>query len=299
MFFWNSLFPWSSGCWQFGLWFPLPFLKPAELNSLLMKVKEESEKVGLKFNIQKTKIMAYGPITSWEIDGETVSDFIFLGSKITTDGDWSHEIKRCLLFGRKVMTPRQHIKKQRHYFDNKGPSSQSYGFSSSHVQMWDLEHKEDWALNNWCFWTVVLEKTLESSLDCKDIKPVNPKGNQPQIFIGRTDPEAEAPILWLPDAELTHWKRPWCWERLRARGEGGDRGWDGWMASPSSMDMNLNKLQEIGSLLKFMSIEWVMLSNHLILCRPLLLWLLASGTKVLELQLQNQSFQWIFGVDFL
>ena len=105
-----------------------------ELKSLLMKVKEESEKVGLKLNIQKTKIMASGPITSWQIDGETVSDFIFLGSKITADGDCSHEIKRRLLFGRKVMT-NQHIKKQRHYFANKGPSSQSYGFSSSHAWM--------------------------------------------------------------------------------------------------------------------------------------------------------------------
>ena len=111
-----------------------------ELKSLLMKVKEESEKVGLKLNIQKTKIMASGPITSWEIDGETVetvSDFIFLGSKITADGDCSHEIKRCLLLGRKVMTNLDSIfsQKQRHYFIHKGPSSQSYDFSSSHVWM--------------------------------------------------------------------------------------------------------------------------------------------------------------------
>ena len=107
-----------------------------ELKSLLMKVKEESEKVGLKLNIQKTKIMASSPITSWQIDGETVADFIFGSSKITADSDCSHEIKRCLLLGRKVMTnPGQHIKKQRHYLENKGPSSQSYGFSSSHVWM--------------------------------------------------------------------------------------------------------------------------------------------------------------------
>ena len=106
-----------------------------ELKSLLMKVKEESEKVGLKLNIQKTKIMASGPFTSWQIDGETVetvTDFILGGSKITADGDCSHEIKRCLLLGRKC---RQHIKKQRHYFVNKGPCSQGYGFSSSHVWM--------------------------------------------------------------------------------------------------------------------------------------------------------------------
>ena len=110
-----------------------------ELKSLLMKVKEESEKVGLKLNIQKTKIMASGPITSWKIDGvtiETVRDFIFGGCKITADGDCSHEIKRYFLLGRKKYDqPRQHIEKQRHYFANKSSSSQSYGFSSSHVQI--------------------------------------------------------------------------------------------------------------------------------------------------------------------
>ena len=110
-----------------------------ELKSLLMKVKEESEKVGLKLNIWKTKIMASGPITSWQIDGETmetVTDFIFLGSKIIADGDCSHEIKRCLLLGRKALTSVDSIiKKQRHYFANQSLSSQSYGFSSSHVWM--------------------------------------------------------------------------------------------------------------------------------------------------------------------
>ena len=97
--------------------------------------------------------------------------------------------------------PRQHIKKQRYYFTDKGPYCQSYGFFSSHVWMWELDHKEGWTLKNWCFWTVVLEKTLESPLDSKEIKPVNPKGNQPWIFIGRTDAEAEAPILWPLDAK--------------------------------------------------------------------------------------------------
>ena len=109
-----------------------------ELNSLLMKVKEESEKVGLKLNIQKTMIMVSGPITSWEIDGETVetvSDFIFLESKITADGDCSHEIKRCLLLGRKAMTNLDSILKSRDYFANESPSSQGYGFSSGHVWM--------------------------------------------------------------------------------------------------------------------------------------------------------------------
>ena len=109
-----------------------------ELKSLLMKVKEESEKIGLKLNIQKTKIMASSPITSWEIDGETmetVSDYIIFGSKITADGDSSHEIKTCLLLGRKVMTNLHNILKSRHYFANKGPSSQGYGFSCGHVWM--------------------------------------------------------------------------------------------------------------------------------------------------------------------
>ena len=98
--------------------------------------------------------------------------------------------------------PRQHIEKQRHYFGDKGPSSQTYGFPSSHVWMWELDHKESWALKNWCFWTV-LEKTLESPLGCKEIKPVNPKGNESWIFTGRTDAEAETLIPWPPDAK--HW----------------------------------------------------------------------------------------------
>ena len=177
-----------------------------------MKVKEESEKVGLKLNIQKTKIMAPGPITSWEIDGETgetVTDFILGGSKVTADGDCSLEIKRRLFLGRSYDEPRQCIKKQRHYFVNKGPSSQGYGFSSSHVWMWELDCKESWVPKNWCFWTVVLEKTLESPLDCKEIKPVNPKGNQFWIFIGRIDTEAETPIFWPPNAKnWLIWKDP-------------------------------------------------------------------------------------------
>ena len=128
-------------------------------------------------------------------------------------------------------SPRQCITKQRHYFSDKGLSSQSYGFSSSHVWMWELDHKESWAPKNWCFWTVVSEKTLESPLDCKEIQPVHPQGNQSWIFSGRTD--AEAPILWPPDVK--NWligKRHRCWERLKA-GEGNDRVWDVWMVSPT------------------------------------------------------------------
>ena len=122
-----------------------------ELKSLLMKVKEESEKVGLKLNIQKTKIMASGPITSWEIDGETmetVRDFIFLDSKITADGDCSNEIKKLEERKKGYDQPRQHIKKWRHFFADKGLSIQTYGFASSHVWMWKLDYKENWALKN-------------------------------------------------------------------------------------------------------------------------------------------------------
>ena len=129
---------------------------------------------------------------------ETVADFIFLGSKITSDGDCSHEIKRCLLIGREAMTNLDSILKSQDITD-KGLSSQSCGFPSSHIWMWELDDKKSWVLNNWCFWTVVLGKTLESPLDIKEIKLVHPKGNQSWLFIGRTD--AEAPVLWPPDAK--------------------------------------------------------------------------------------------------
>ena len=129
-------------------------------------------------------------------------EIIFWGTKITADGDWNHEIKRHLLLEKKCYDQsRKHIKKQRYYFANKGPFSQSYGFSNSHAWMWESDYRESWALKNWCFWTVVLEKTLKSPLDSKEIQPVHPKGNQSWMFIGRTDVEAEPPILWPPDAK--------------------------------------------------------------------------------------------------
>ena len=139
--------------------------------------------------------------------------FIFLGSKITVDGDCSHEIKRRLLLGRKAMINLKSIKKVRHHSADKSLYSQSYGFSSSQVQMWELDHKEGWEPKNRCFRIVVLEKILESPLDSREIKPVSPKRNQPWIFNGRTDAEAEAPILWLPDVKsrlITQWT--WLWE---------------------------------------------------------------------------------------
>ena len=169
-----------------------------------MKVKEESEKVGLKLNIQKTKIMASGHITSWQISGETmetVSDFIFWGSKITADGDCSHEIKRHLVLGRKAMTYLDSILKSRditlptkiHLF-----KTTVFPWSCMDMRV-GLQRKlsaEDLMLLNCC-----LEKTLDSPLGCKEIQPVHPKGNQSWIFIGSTDAEAETPTLWSPDAK--------------------------------------------------------------------------------------------------
>ena len=163
---------------------------------------------------------------------ETVRDFAFLGSRISADGDCSHKIERCLLLGTKALTNRQHIKKQRHYFANKGLSSQRYGFSSGHVWMWELDCKESWGPRNWCFWTVVLEKTLESPLDYKDIQPVHSKGDQSWVFTGKDWCWSwNSSTLATSCEELTNWKRPWGWEGLGAGGEGVDRRWDGWMAS--------------------------------------------------------------------
>ena len=133
-----------------------------------------------------------------EKKGETVTDFIFSGSKITVDNDCRHEIKILAHWKENYDKSRQRIKKQRHHFATKAPLVKATVFSSSHIQMWEWDHKEGWATKNWCFLSVVLEKMPESPLDSKEIKPVNPKGNQPRIFIGSTD--AEAPIPWQPDA---------------------------------------------------------------------------------------------------
>ena len=146
--------------------------------------------------------MASGPITSWEIDGETVetvSDFISLGSKITAAGDCSHEIERLLLLGKKIMTNLDSIFKSRDItLPTKVHLVKGYGFSSGHVWMWELDCEESWASKNWCFWTVVLEKTLESPLDCKEIQPVHSKGDQSWVFFSRNDAKAETPVLWAP-----------------------------------------------------------------------------------------------------
>ena len=158
---------------------------------------------------------------------EAVADFIFLGSKITVDSDCSHDIKKHLLapWKKSYDKPRQSIKKQRHHFADKGLYSQSYGFSSSHVQMWELDHKENRALRNWCFQVVVLENTLERPLDCKEIKPVNPKGNQLWIFIGRTD--AEAPKLLSPAAKSQLTRKDPELGKIEGKWEEDGRRWDG------------------------------------------------------------------------
>ena len=176
---------------------------------------------------------------------ETVTDFIFLGSKIIADGDCSYEMKMLAPWKKHYDKPRQHIKKQRHHFTNKGPYSQSCGFSSSYVGMWELGLKDSWAPMNWCFRTVVLEKTFESPLDCKETKPVHPKRNQPWLFFGKTDAEAETPMLWPPDVKShligktlmlgkIEGKRGRGWQRMR------------WLDSiTDSTDMSLSKLREI------------------------------------------------------
>ena len=174
--------------------------------------------------------MASSPITSWQIDGETVETgwLYFSGlqnhcgwwlqpQNEKTLAPWKKSYDRLQPQNEKTLAPwkksydqpRQHIKKQRHYLVNKDLSSQGYDFSSGHVWMWELDYKEGWVQKNWCFWTVVLEKTLEGLLDYKEIKPVHPKGNQSWIFIGRTDAEAETPILWPPNVKSwLIWKDP-------------------------------------------------------------------------------------------
>ena len=219
-----------------------------ELKSLLIKVKEESEKVGLKLNIQKTKIMASGPITSWEkIDGETVETVtdIFLSSKITADGDCSHEIKRRLLLERKVMTNLDNILKS---IDN--TLSTKVRLVKAMVfpvvlWMWELDYKESWAPKNWCFWTMVLEKTLESPLDCKEIQPVHPKGDQSWVFIGRADVEAETPIFWPTYAKSwLIWKDPDAWKDWGQDEKGTTEDervwWHHWLSG-----MDLGRLQQL------------------------------------------------------
>jgi len=203
-----------------------------------MKVEEESEKVGLKLNIQKTEIMAFSPIPSWQVHGEdveTVSDFIFGGSKINVDADCSHEIKRCLFLGRKALTDLDSVLKSRditlttkvHLVKAMVFPVVMYG-----CENWTIKKAEHWRIDAFELW--VLEKTPESPLECKEIQPVHPKGDQSWVFTVKDwcwSWDSNTLATWCE--ELTHLKRSWFWERLRAGGEGGDRGGDGWMASPT------------------------------------------------------------------
>ena len=216
-----------------------------ELKSLLMKVKEESEKASLKLNIQKIKIMASGPITSWQIDGETMETVtdIFWAPKSLQMVTAAMKLKDTCSLEEKLWPRhrqhirhirqhiRQHIKKQRHYFANKGLSSQGYGFSSGHVWMWQLNYKESWVLKNWYFWTVVLKKTLEGPLDSKEINQSIIKKISPEYSLEKLMLKLKLQYFGNLLEELIHLKRPWSWERLKAGGKGDGRGWDGWMAS--------------------------------------------------------------------
>ena len=216
-------------------------LEPPKIKSVTVSIYSPSichqvmglDAMILAFWMLNFKITFYSPLSLssrgwWNGNSERL---YFGGSKITADGDCSLEIKRCLLPGRKAMTNLDSILKSRHYFADKALSNQSYGFSSSHVWVLELDHKEGWALKNWWFWTVVLERTLESPLDCKEIKLVNIKGNLKEIVLRIF----RIPWCWSWSSntlatwceEMTHWKIPWCWERLRAGREGGDRKWDG------------------------------------------------------------------------
>ena len=200
-----------------------------------MKVKEESEKVGLKLSIQKTKIMASSPITSWQTDGETVetvSDFIFLGSKITTDGDCSHEIKRRLLLGRKVMTNLDSMFKSR---DITLPTkvclvkAMVFPMVMYRCESWTLKKAERQridAFELWCWRRLLRVPWTARRSNQSILKEISPGCSMEGLIWG-----LNSNTLATSCEELTHLKRPWCWERLRAGGEGNDRGWDGWVAS--------------------------------------------------------------------
>ena len=178
-----------------------------------------------------------GPITSWQIDGETVetvAGFIFFWLQNHCKGDCSHEIKRHLLLGSKVMTDLDSLWKSRYItLSSKVCLVKDIVFPVVMYGCESWEYKESWALKNWCFWTVLLEKTLESPLDCKEIQPVHPKGYQSWMFIGRTDIEAVTPILWLPDAKDDSFEKTLFLGKIEGRSRRGCRGWDGWMASPT------------------------------------------------------------------
>ena len=217
-----------------------------KLKRLLMKMKEDSEKVGLRLNIQKTKIVVSIPNTSWQIDRKQCKKWqtvYFWTPKSLQMVTAATKLKDACFLEENYDQSRQHIKKQRHFFPKKVLSSWSYGFSSGHVCMWDLDYKESWALKNWCFWTVVLEKSPESPLGCKVIQPVHPKGNQSWVYIWRTDAEAETPTLWPHDPQSwLIWKDPDAGKdwRKEERGQQRMRWLDG---ITDSVDINGHRLK--------------------------------------------------------
>ena len=282
--------------------------------------------------------MVSGPITSWHIDGEKWKQWqtIFLGSQITADGDCSHEIKRCSTLEEKLWHLDSLLRSRDITLPTKVRLVKAMVFSSSHVWMWKLDYKESWVLKNWCLCTVVLEKTLESPLDSKEIQPVHPKGNQSWIFIGRTDAEAETLILWAPDEKnWLIWKDPDAGKDWRQE-EKGTTGWDSCITSPTQwasvqfssaaqscltlcdpMNRSTPGLPVHHQLPESMQthVHWVggalqpshpfsspsppalNLSQH----QGLFQWVSSSNqvAKVLEFQLQHQSFQWTPRTDFL
>ena len=210
-----------------------------------MKVKEESGKVGLNLNIQKTKIMASSPITSWQIDGETVADFFW---RLPNHCRWWLKPSGSgFNLGRKVMTNLDSILKSRDItLSTKVCLVKAMVFSSSHVWMWDMDYKESWTLKNWCFWTAVLEKTLESPLDFKEIQAVHPKGDQSWVFIGRTDVDTETRIFWPPDVKSWLIGKDLMLGKIEGRRR---RGWQRmrWLDGiTDSMDMSLSELRKLG-----------------------------------------------------
>ena len=176
---------------------------------------------------------------------ETVTDFFWGLQNLLQMVTSAKKLKDACSLKKSYDKPGQHIKKQRPYFANKGPSSQSYGFSSSHVWMWELDHKESWAPKNWWFWTVVLKKTLASPLDSKKVQPINPKGSQSWIFIERTDAEAEALILWPPDAKNWLIRRAWCRGKIEGRRRRVQQRMRWLNGITDFMNMSLSKLQEL------------------------------------------------------
>jgi len=210
-----------------------------ELKSLLVKVKEESEKVGLKLNIQKTKIMASGAITSWQIVGETmetVRDFYFGGSQITADSDCSHEIKRCLLLGRKAMTNLDSILKNR---DITLPTAMVFAVVMYGCESWTIKKAEHWRIDAFELWywrRLLIVSWTARRCNQSILKEISPEYSLERLIHWKSvlnihwwSWNSTTLATWCE--ELSHWKRPWCWERLKAGGEGDNREWDGWMAS--------------------------------------------------------------------